>query len=95
MNDSMGVIIQKFPLFPKAYRSTCQLPTRTIPRRMGSGPDELIYWVVVVLVGSCPRDQMVLVGNSWAYLAFIFIRWKLSTVGSCLITVPIRSRISE
>ena len=32
-----------------------QLPTRTIPHRICIGPDEWFYWLVVVLVGSCPK----------------------------------------
>ena len=33
-----------------------QLPTRTIPNRIGIGPDEWFYWIAAVLVGSCPGD---------------------------------------
>ena len=33
-----------------------QLPTRTVPHHTGIGPDEWFYWMLVVLVGSCPRD---------------------------------------
>ena len=46
-----------------------QLPRRTIPHRTGFGPDEWIYSVVVVLVGSwwgIVLGIVVLVGNGWA-----------------------------
>ena len=33
-----------------------QLPNRTIPHRVGIGPDEW-FWLVVVLVGSCPSGE--------------------------------------
>ena len=32
-------------------------PPRTILHSVGIGPDEWFYWLVVVLVGSCPRDS--------------------------------------
>ena len=31
--------------------------SRTIPHHRGIGPDERFYWLVVVLVGSCPREN--------------------------------------
>ena len=34
-----------------------QLPRRTIPHCTGCGPDEWLYSVVVVLVGSCPGGE--------------------------------------
>ena len=34
-----------------------QLPTRTIPHHVDIGPDEWFYSLVMVLVGSSPRDR--------------------------------------
>ena len=59
--------------------------------RTGFGPDELLYSVVVVLMGSCPqwgitpRDCGSRVGNGWA----LFLSGgELSLVGSCPRTAP-------
>ena len=41
----------------KLFTVSGQLPTRTIPHHTGNGPDEWFDWLVVVLVGSCPRDR--------------------------------------
>ena len=30
---------------------------QTILHHIGIGPDEWFYWLVLVLVGSCPRDR--------------------------------------
>ena len=35
-----------------------QLPTRTILHYVDIGPDEWFYWLVVVLVGSCPSEEL-------------------------------------
>ena len=49
-----------------------QLPTRTIPHGTGIGPDNWLYQLVVVLVGSCPRDR----GAGGQHLTFICICWR-------------------
>ena len=59
-----------------------QLPTRTISHHAGTGPDEWFYWLVVVLVGSCPsgdspRDH----DPGGQYLGFIFIQWAIVPSG--------------
>ena len=50
-----------------------QLPIRTIPYRIGIGPDEWIYWFIVALVGSSPTDC----GSDGRQLGYIFIWWGI------------------
>ena len=54
-----------------------QLSTRTIPHRTCIGLDEWFYWLVVILVGSCPRDR----GPDGQWLDFILIWWGIFPSG--------------
>ena len=52
-------------------------PPRQFPHHTGIGPDEWLYWLVMVLVGSSPRDN----GPGGQYLGFIFIPWGIFPCG--------------
>ena len=49
----------------------------SIPKHTSTGPDEWIYWFVVLLVGNCPRNG----GPGGQYLGFIVIRWGIVPSG--------------
>ena len=90
MHNAAATLLRKSPSRLNE-RTFGQLPTRTIPHRTGIGPDEWLYSVVVVLVGSCPGGGggivlgiVVPVGNGWA---LFFIRWGIVLGGSCPRTI--------